>query len=72
MLIDAGLPRPGSAFDVKGAGDYVTTYDRRSEAAILEMLARESPGVVTVLANIAMFAGIVQGVVVQTSSAARS
>ena len=45
MLIDAGLPRPGSAFDVKGAGDYVTTYDRRSEAAILEMLARESPGV---------------------------
>ena len=45
MLVDGGLPRPGSAFDVKGAGDYVTASDRRSEAAILEVLARESPGV---------------------------
>ena len=31
--------------DVKGAGDYVTASDRQSEAAILELLARESPGV---------------------------
>jgi myo-inositol-1(or 4)-monophosphatase len=30
---------------VKGAGDYVTASDRQSEAAILEVLARESPGV---------------------------
>ncbi len=45
MLIDGGLPRPGSAFDVKGAGDYVTASDRQSEAAILEVLARESAGV---------------------------
>ena len=28
--------------DVKGAGDYVTAFDRRSEAAILEVLAREA------------------------------
>jgi myo-inositol-1(or 4)-monophosphatase len=45
VLIDAGLPRPGSTFDIKGAGDYVTRFDRQSEAAILEVLARESPGV---------------------------
>ena len=31
--------------DVKGAGDYVTASDRQSETAILEVLARESPGV---------------------------
>jgi len=30
---------------VKGAGDYVTASDRQSEAAILEVLARESSGV---------------------------
>jgi myo-inositol-1(or 4)-monophosphatase len=30
---------------MKGAGDYVTAVDRASEAAILEVLARESPGV---------------------------
>ncbi len=30
---------------MKGAGDYVTASDRRSEAAILEVLARETPGV---------------------------
>ncbi len=46
MLLEAGLPRPGSAFELKGAGDYVTEADRRSEAAILEVLARDSPGVV--------------------------
>ena len=45
VLIDAGLPRPGSAFDVKGAGDYVTISDRQSEAAVLEVLARETPGI---------------------------
>jgi myo-inositol-1(or 4)-monophosphatase len=31
--------------ETKGAGDYVTDTDRRSEAAILEVLARESPGI---------------------------
>ena len=30
---------------MKGAGDYVTAFDRRSEAAILEVLAREAPGI---------------------------
>lgn len=33
------------AAELKGRGDYVTATDRRSEAAILEVLARESPGV---------------------------
>ena len=45
VLIDAGLPRPGGAVDVKSAGDYVTAWDRRSESAILEVLAREAPGI---------------------------
>jgi len=45
VLVEAGLPRPGGPADVKGSGDYVTATDRRSEAAILEVLARESPGV---------------------------
>ena len=45
MLIEDGLPRPGGRADVKGAGDYVTGSDRRSEAAILEVLAREAPGI---------------------------
>ena len=36
--------------DVKGAGDYVTAFDRQSETAILEVLAREAPGI-TVLAE---------------------
>ena len=45
MLTDAGLPRPGGATETKGVGDYVTASDRQSEAAILEVLARESPGV---------------------------
>jgi myo-inositol-1(or 4)-monophosphatase len=30
---------------VKGKGDYVTAFDRRSEAAILEVLAREASGI---------------------------
>jgi len=45
VLLETGLPRPGSAFELKGAGDYVTAADRRSETAILEVLARDSPGV---------------------------
>jgi len=45
VLRESGLPRPGSAVELKGRGDYVTATDRRSEAAILEVLARESPGV---------------------------
>jgi myo-inositol-1(or 4)-monophosphatase len=45
VLVDAGLPRPGGAADLKGSGDYVTAWDRRSEAAILEVLAREAPGI---------------------------
>lgn len=45
MLTQHGLPRPGGAADTKGAGDYVTDSDRRSESAILEVLARDSPGV---------------------------
>ena len=45
VLLDSGLPRPGAAAELKGRGDYVTATDRRSEAAILEVLARESPGV---------------------------
>ena len=45
VLIEGGLPRPGVAADQKGAGDYVTAWDRRSESAILEVLAKEAPGV---------------------------
>ena len=45
VLREVGLPRPGGAADLKGAGDYVTASDRRSEAAILEVLARETPGI---------------------------
>jgi myo-inositol-1(or 4)-monophosphatase len=45
VLTDAGLPRRGGATETKGVGDYVTASDRQSEAAILEVLARESPGV---------------------------
>jgi myo-inositol-1(or 4)-monophosphatase len=33
------------AMETKGAGDYVTETDRRSEAAILEVLARDTPGI---------------------------
>jgi myo-inositol-1(or 4)-monophosphatase len=39
------LPRPGGAAEVKGRGDYVTGTDRDSESAILDVLAREAPGV---------------------------
>jgi myo-inositol-1(or 4)-monophosphatase len=45
VLLQAGLPHPGMAVELKGRGDYVTATDRRSEAAILEVLAREAPGV---------------------------
>lgn len=45
MLLEAGLPHPGVAAELKGKGDYVTVTDRRSEEAILEVLAREAPGV---------------------------
>ena len=45
MLLESGLPHPGSATELKGRGDYVTATDRRSESAILEVLAREAPGV---------------------------
>ncbi len=45
MLREAGLPRPGGAAETKGAGDYVTESDRRSEAAITEVLRREAPGI---------------------------
>lgn len=45
MLLANGLPVPGSAVERKGAGDYVTATDRDSESAILEVLARETPGI---------------------------
>jgi myo-inositol-1(or 4)-monophosphatase len=45
VLREAGLPRPGGAAETKGAGDYVTESDRRSEAAITEVLRREAPGI---------------------------
>ena len=45
MLHEIGLPNPGFAAELKGKGDYVTAADRRSEAAILEVLARETPGI---------------------------
>jgi myo-inositol-1(or 4)-monophosphatase len=45
VLVEGGLPRPGGPADIKGAGDYVTAFDRQSETAILEVLARETPGV---------------------------
>ncbi len=45
MLLASGLPRPGGQAELKAAGDYVTATDRRSEAAILGVLAREAPGV---------------------------
>ncbi|HXI95700.1 MAG TPA: inositol monophosphatase family protein, partial [Candidatus Acidoferrum sp.] len=44
VLVESGLPKPGLHADLKGAGDYVTTFDRQSESAILEVLAREAPG----------------------------
>jgi len=45
VLLDSELPKPGGSAELKGAGDYVTATDRRSEAAILEVLAQEAPGV---------------------------
>ena len=45
MLLESGLPKPGGSAERKGVGDYVTATDRRSEAAILEVLAQEAPGV---------------------------
>ena len=45
VLLEAGLPHPGTMAELKGRGDYVTATDRRSESAILEVLAREAPGI---------------------------
>jgi len=45
VLLESGLPHPGQAVELKGRGDYVTATDRRSESAILEVLAREAPGI---------------------------
>jgi myo-inositol-1(or 4)-monophosphatase len=45
VLLETGLPHPGIAAELKGRGDYVTATDRRSESAILEVLAREAPGI---------------------------
>ena len=45
VLLETGLPRPGGHAQLKGRGDYVTATDRNSEAAILEVLAREAPGI---------------------------
>ena len=45
MLRESGLPQPGFTAELKAKGDYVTDVDRRSESAILEVLARETPGI---------------------------
>src|ERR1700694_1774615 len=45
VLLDGGLPRPGGPAELKSAGDYVTDSDRRSEAAIIDVLRRETPGI---------------------------
>jgi myo-inositol-1(or 4)-monophosphatase len=45
VLLESGLQGPGASADVKSEGDYVTASDRRSESAILEVLAREAPGI---------------------------
>ena len=45
VLHEIGLPRPGFAAELKSKGDYVTAADRRSEVAILEVLARDAPGI---------------------------
>ena len=44
-MLRHGLAHPHLHADVKSAGDYVTEADRESEAAILEVLAREAPGI---------------------------
>lgn len=43
ILLESRLAR--RAGETKSAGNYVTEVDRRSEAAIVELLAREAPGV---------------------------
>jgi myo-inositol-1(or 4)-monophosphatase len=45
VLLQNGLPKPGSAAELKGMGDYVTSTDLSSEAAILDVLARDAPGI---------------------------
>jgi myo-inositol-1(or 4)-monophosphatase len=45
VLRSIGLPRPGFAAEIKARGDYVTSADRASEAAIVEILARDAPGI---------------------------
>lgn len=45
VLIETGLPRPGRAAELKGRGDYVTATDHESEAAILDVLTRDAPGI---------------------------
>jgi myo-inositol-1(or 4)-monophosphatase len=45
VLTQTGLPPPGAHADVKGAGDYVTAADRASEAAIIDVLSRDAPGI---------------------------
>ncbi|HXM72281.1 MAG TPA: inositol monophosphatase family protein [Candidatus Dormibacteraeota bacterium] len=45
VLTEGGLPKRGIPAELKGAGDYVTAWDRQSESAILNVLEREAPGV---------------------------
>ena len=45
MLVERGLPRPGSPAAEKSPGDYVTEADFASEHAILEALERLAPGI---------------------------
>jgi myo-inositol-1(or 4)-monophosphatase len=45
VLKAAGLPRPGGQGEVKDVGDYVTAADRDSEAAIVEVLTKDAPGI---------------------------
>lgn len=45
VLVETRLPRPGGAAELKGRGDYVTATDHKSEAAILQVLTRDAPGV---------------------------
>ncbi|HEX4212283.1 MAG TPA: inositol monophosphatase family protein [Candidatus Dormibacteraeota bacterium] len=44
VLLDGGLARRAAGRKQLG-GDYVTAFDRASEDAILEVLAREAPGI---------------------------
>jgi myo-inositol-1(or 4)-monophosphatase len=45
VLREVGLPSPGGAAELKSAGDYVTSADRASEAAVVEVLNRDAPGI---------------------------